>query len=130
MNLEARAELLRALDYLQQHGSPSSMLVMTVRTTSNGLLAGIEDGEFRLDYARAGWLDVIRTHRFASFCRTKGITVCRVRWGKERISRAAIGRVPSAAADVIDGCFAAVYGETGPFGLELRTFDWRAPSPA
>lgn len=101
------------------------MLVMTVRNTSNGLLAGVVDDAFSLDYPIAGWLDWVRTRRFRSFCKQRGFVTRREHWGKERIIRARIGSSATAAADAIDACFSAVYGEIGSFGLDLRGFGWQ-----
>jgi hypothetical protein len=125
MNAAARADLLRALEHMQQHSLPLSMLVITIRTTSKGLLAGMEGSNFSLDYPHAGWVDVVRTHRFASFCRTKGFPLQKKKWGNERVSSASIGRLALDAVETIDECFTAVYHETGPFGLELRELSWR-----
>ncbi|NVJ61913.1 MAG: hypothetical protein HWE27_16095 [Gammaproteobacteria bacterium] len=102
-----------------------SMLVITVRNTSNGILIGLSDGEISLDYRKAGWLDIVRTRKFKSFCKDGGYQTQRVLWGKERIIRAKIGTESSQAADAIDACFASVFGETGSFSLELRGFGWR-----
>ena len=128
MNSNARHELIRELTHLQSHGTRMSMLVMTVRTTANGLLAGIEGDVFSLDYPKAGWLDFIRAGRFESFCKERRLLTHRERWGRERVIRAAIGSNPVTAAETIDACFCAVYGESGPFGLELRGFGWQPSS--
>ena len=125
MNSSARSELIRELEHLLEHGTSMSMLVMTVRNTSNGLLAGVNGDVLSLDYVIAGWLDLSRTQRFKSFCRQRGFVIQRVRWGKERVVRAAIGKNVAQAADAIDACFSAVFGESGPFGLELRGFGWQ-----
>lgn len=102
-----------------------SMLIMTVRNTSNGLIAGIVGDVFSLDYPRAGWLDIFRTRSFESFCKQHGFSTRREKWGNERVIRAAIGSRAEDAADTIDACFSAVYGESGPFSLELRGFGWQ-----
>ena len=125
MNESARSELIGELEHLQQHGSRMSMLIMTVRNTSSGLLAGIVGDAFSLDYPIAGWLDFIRTRRFRSFCKQRGFATRRERWGSERVIRAAIGSSAADAAEAIDACFTAVYGERGSFGLELRGFGWQ-----
>ena len=125
MNESARGDLIGELEHMQQHGSSMSMLVMTVRNTSNGLLAGVADNAFTLDYPTAGWLDFLRARRFRSFCKRRGFVTRREQWGSERVIRASIGSGSAEAAETIDACFAAVYGETGPFGLELRGFGWQ-----
>jgi hypothetical protein len=125
MNESARSDLIGELEHMQQHGSRLSMLVMTVRNTSNGLLAGIVGDTFSLDYPIAGWLDILRTRRFRSFCKQRGFDTRRERWGSERVIRAGIGSSVADAAEAIDACFAAVYGENGSFGLELRGFGWQ-----
>lgn len=128
MNPSARSDLIRELEHLLEHGTSMSMLVMTVRNTSNGLLAGLNGGVLSLDYVMAGWLDFPRTRKFKSFCSQRGFLTQRVRWGKERVVRAAIGRDVERAADAIDACFSAVFGESGSFGLELRGFGWQPSS--
>jgi len=125
MNSGARSDLVRELEHLLQHGTSMSMLVMTVRNTSNGLLAGISDNVLSLDYPIAGWLDFVRTRNFKSFCTQRGFVTRKVRWGKERVIRTAIGSNVEQAADTICACFGAVYGESGAFGLELRGFGWQ-----
>jgi len=125
MNSSARSDLVRELGHLRHHGNSMSMLVMTVRNTSSGLLAGINGDVFSLDYPIAGWLDFVRTRDFKLFCSQRGFLTRKVRWGKERVIRAAIGSNVAQAADVIDACFLAVYGESGAFGLELRGFGWQ-----
>jgi hypothetical protein len=125
MNESARSDLIVELEHMQQHGSRMSMLVMTVRNTSNGLLAGFAGDAFSLDYPIAGWLDFLRTRRFRSFCEQHGFAARRERWGRERVVRANIGSSAADAAEAIDACFAAVYGESGSFGLELRGFGWQ-----
>lgn len=126
MNESARSELIGELEHMQQHGSSISMLVMTVRNTSNGLLAGVVGNVFSLDYPIAGWLDFARTRRFRSFCKQGGFAIRRERWGRERVIRAGVGSSATRAAEAIDACFTAVYGEQGSFGLELRGFGWRS----
>jgi hypothetical protein len=125
MNASARSDLIRELEHLRQHGTSMSMLAMTVRNTSNGLLAGINGDMLSLDYPIAGWLDFVRTRNFKSFCSRWRFVTQKVRWGKERVLRAAIGTDVAQAADAIDACFLAVYGESGAFGLELRGFGWQ-----
>ena len=105
-----------------------SMLVITVRGTCDGLMAGIKENGYSLDYPHAGWLDFVRVHRFAAFCRTRGLSLRMERWGKERVSRAAIGSIAVDAVEVIDRCFAAVYHHSGPFDLDLRGFGWQPAS--
>jgi len=128
MNTEARTYLLRALEHMQQHGDPMSMLVMTVRGTSDGLMAGIKAREFSLDYPHSGWLDFVRVQRFATFGRTRGLSLRTEKWGKERVSRAAIGSIAVDAVEIIDRCFAAVYHHSGFFDLDLRGFGWQPGS--
>lgn len=125
MNSSARSDLIRELEHLLEHGTSMSMLVMTVRNTSNGLIAGLDGEALSLDYVIAGWLDFPRTRRFKSFCSQRGLLTQRVRWGKERVVRAAIGKNVEQAADAIDACFSAVFDESGPFGLDLRGFGWQ-----
>lgn len=124
MNPSARSELINELEHMHKHGTSMSMLVMTVRNTSNGLIAGIDGDVFSLDYPKAGWLDLNRARRFASFCKQRGFRTRKEKWGSERVIRAAIGSNPADAAESIDACFSAVYGESGAFGLELRGFGW------
>jgi hypothetical protein len=126
MNESARSELIGELEHMRQHGSRMSMLVMTVRNTSNGLLAGLADDAFTLNYPVAGWLDFFRTRRFRSFCKRRGFAALRERWGGERVVRACIGSSVAGAVEAIDACFTAVYGDTGPFGLEIRGFGWQS----
>ena len=105
-----------------------SMVVMTVRGTHDGLLAGINNKGFSLDYPHGGWLDFVRIHRFTTFCRTSGLSLRTERWGKERVSRAAIGSIAVDALEIIDRCFAAIYYHSGPFDLDLRGFGWQPSS--
>ena len=124
MNNVALKELINELEHLLENGNDMSMLVMTVRNTSNGLLAGVCDSEICLDYPKSGWLDFLRTNRFLAFCKRNNFTVNKVKWGSERVFRAAIGSNSAIAADVIDSCFNAVYGEAGSFGLKLSGIGW------
>lgn len=125
MNNAARSELIRQLEHMKHHGSRMSMLVMTVRNTSNGLLAGLNGETLSLDYPKAGWLDVARACKFKVYCKSQGYPISLGKWGKERVIRACVGSDISHAADAIDGCFEAVYAESGAFGLELRGLDWQ-----
>jgi hypothetical protein len=104
------------------------MLVMTVSGTSDGLLAGIKGKIFSLDYPHAGWTDIVRVQRFASFCKAKGLLLHKERWGKERVSRTPIGSIAATAVRTIDECFSAVYNRSGNFDLELRGFGWQPSS--
>ncbi|GFE79979.1 hypothetical protein GCM10011487_19790 [Steroidobacter agaridevorans] len=130
MHEVSRRELIGELAYMQQHGTSLSMLIITVRNTSNGLLAGIVGGVFSLDYPIAGWLDFRRTQRFNAFCKRQGFSTCRQKWGSERVIRAEIGMNPASAADAIDACFSAVFMESGSFGLVLRQFGWSKQAEA
>jgi hypothetical protein len=125
MNSSARTDLVRELEYLQQHGTTMSMLFVTARGTSCGVVAGINDGAFTLDYVKAGWLEFLGPRRFKSFCKAQGLSTERQRWGKERVVRARIGSDVAKATDIIDGCFGAVFGISGPFGLLLNGYGWR-----
>jgi len=113
MNSAARSELIKQLEHLKENGDRMSMLVMTVRNTSNGLLAGITDEGLSLDYPKAGWLDFARSNRFKSFCKSHGFAIKRIKWGKERVIRANIGTDIGRAADAIDACFNALREENG-----------------
>jgi hypothetical protein len=130
MNNSAREELIRELQYLQQHGTKLSMLFVTARGTSCGLVVGIYDGAFTLSYVRAGWLDFLGPKSFRSFCESRGLRAERERWGKERVMHTQTGADVSKAIDTIDGCFGAVYGISGEFGLLLNGYGWRAPGSA
>lgn len=129
MNLSARTELIRELEYLQAQGTSMSMLFVTARDTSCGLVAGIDATAFTLDYVRAGWLDFSGPRRFKLFCMNRGLPAERQRWGKERVVRSRIGCDPVAATDIIDACFGAVFGISGPFGLLLNGYGWRRSEP-
>ena len=128
MNSAARTDLLRELEHMQQHGDHMSMLVITVRGTCDGLMAGIKDKEFNLDYPHAGWLDFVRVHRFATLCKTRRLSLRTERWGKERVSRAVIGSIAADVVEIIDRCFMAVYHHSGLFDLDLRGFGWQPSS--
>jgi len=130
MNSAARSDLTEHLEHLKEHGNSMSMLFITVRNTSNGLLAGITDEGLSLDYAKAGWMDLSRTSRFKSFCKSRGFALRSVKWGKNRVFRANIGLDVGRAVNVIDECFNVVYGEAGSFGLELRGFGWQPSDDA
>jgi hypothetical protein len=125
MNSTARSELIAQLDHLLEKGDSMSMLVITVRNTSNGILAGLRSGLISLDYPKAGWLDIVRTCRFKAFCKSRGFEMQCTRWGREQVIRANIGSDSRQAADIIDACFGVVHGECGQFGLELRGFGWQ-----
>lgn len=101
---------MRELEYLQQHGTSMSMLFVTARNTSCGMVAGIDEGTFTLDYVKARWIDFLGPKRFRAFCEARALQTENHRWGKERVVRALIGTDVSKAADTIDGCFDAVYG--------------------
>jgi hypothetical protein len=127
MHPTSREVLAGHLRDLQDHGTTMNILFMTVRTTSDGLLAGIADSIFKLDYPRAGLLDFRRTNRFVSFCKARGLPLSKQRWGKERIYRASIGTDIDQALELIDECFDWVYDHKGPFAADFRPFGW---SPA
>jgi hypothetical protein len=98
---------------------------MTVRETPYILVVTLKDGAFSLDYPHTGWLDVIRAHRFASFCRRRGFPVRKEMWGKGCTSCALIGSAATDAAQTIGECFSTVYRVSGPFGVNLQGFGWR-----
>ena len=97
---------------------------MTVATTSDGMVAGVVDGKLSLDYVRAGWLDFFRSKSFLNFCAKNRLTVDKVDWGRERVYRASLGKDIQGAADMVDRCFAEVFGHGGPFRIEFRPFGW------
>lgn len=76
----------------------------------------------------AGRLDFVRAHRFATFGRAIRLSLRTEKWGKERVSRSAIGSIAVDAVELIDRCFAAVYRHSGPFDLDLRSFGWQPSS--
>ena len=125
MNSSARLELIRELEYLQQHGTTMSMLFVTAPNTSCGLVAGIDGEVFTLDHVQAGWLDLLGPRRFKSFCNAQGLPTEKQRWRKERVVRTRIGSDAAKATDIIDACFGAVFGVAGPFGLLLNGYGWR-----
>ena len=124
MHPSSMDSLVEHLQHLVIYGSSSDMLAVTVKTTSDGLLVGVADGELRLDYPQAGWLDFRRAYKFRSFCSTNSLSVTKERWGREIVYRAAIGREPKSAAEAIDHCFATLYGHTGPYALKLQATGW------
>jgi hypothetical protein len=128
MNNAARADLLRELEQMLEHGDEMSMLFITVRGTSDGLLVKIKDKQFSINYPRAGWLDFPRVHRFKAFCKRNGLSLRTETWGKERVSRAAVGSSAVDAVRLIDECFAAIYDHSGPFGLQLHGLGWQPAS--
>jgi hypothetical protein len=103
------------------------MLYITVRTTSDGLIAGVGDGrQIVMQYPRAGIFDFVRTRLFARFCSAKGLECIQLKWGRERILSAPLGSDPASAADVIDECIGAVFAHDGPFAVDLNGFDWKS----
>jgi hypothetical protein len=126
MHPASKSLLSAHLAALRENGTSGSILFMTAVGTSDGLLAGVEDGVLQLDYPRAGIFDFRRVFRFRQYCATYGYRIRTERWGKELIYRAGIGSAPIVAADAIDGCFTAVYGKRGPFALEFRPVGWAA----
>lgn len=130
MNNVALTELVKELEHLLLNGTDMSMLVMTVKNSSNGLLAGKCGSELCLDYPKSGWLDIFRSNRFLSFCKRNNFAVNRVKWGSEHVIRAGIGSNPANAANTIDSCFTAVYGESGPFGLKISGIGWEPSNKA
>jgi hypothetical protein len=130
MNNSTREKLIRELQYLQQYGTRLSVLFVTARGTSCGLVVGVDDGAFTVSYVKAGWLDFLGPKNFRSFCDARGLRAERERWGKERAIQTRIGADVSKAIDTIDGCFDAVYGISGEFGLLLNGYGWRAPGGA
>ena len=123
---KSKEELIAELRQMREVGTTLSMLVMTVKTTSHGMLAGVVDGDLKLDYPRAGWLDIVSPYRFLSFCHRHNLSVTKERWGKERIYRTSIGTDPITASSIIDKCFEQVFHHSGSYGLELRYFGWQS----
>lgn len=110
---------------MQEHGNTMSMLFMTVKTTTDGMLAGVVDRELKLDYPRAGFWDFARSSRFLAFCHRTNLLVTKECWGKERVYRASIGSDIPKAIEIIPECFEEVYGHSGSFALKLQGYGWQ-----
>lgn len=65
----SKTELVENLRGLLERGDSMSMLFMTVRTTSYGLIAGVLPEELVLDFAHGKWRGFFEPSRFRTFCR-------------------------------------------------------------
>jgi len=114
-------ELVEKLTQMREFGNSTMMLFVTVRTTSDGLLAGLNEGRaLELQYPRAGIFDFVRVLRFVRFCRRKGLSWQKYRWGRERVYAADVGYDPARAANLFDSCFGSIFGHYGPFAVRLH----------
>src|SRR5947209_2470051 len=77
----------------------ADMLVITPRSTSNGLIVMVRSGSLQLFYAQAGWFDLERVIRFWLCCLRKKLSPRFERWGAELMHRAALGSDPARASD-------------------------------
>jgi len=125
MNNDARVKLILELEHLLRHKPAMGALFMTVRETPYMLVVTQKDGMVSLGYPHMGWLDVVRAHRFASFCQARGFRVRKELWWKTRMSCALIGAGATDAAQTIAECFSSVYRVSGPFGVNLQGFGWQ-----
>ena len=125
MHPSSKVQLSEQLKHMQELGTTMSMLFMTVRTTRDGMLAGVVERELKLDYPRAGFMDFARAGRFLTFCKRNNLNVTKERWGRERVFRASIGFGISKAVELISQCFHEVYGHSGPFALDLQGYGWQ-----
>jgi len=100
------------------------MLIMTVATTSNGMICTLDQGKVSLNFPYDGWLSRGNS-LFKRFGRDHSRKVTKVRWGKEKMLQLPLGTDPTAAAEIIDRCFQTLWGHVGPYKLELRGFGWK-----
>ncbi len=126
MHSASKAELVAHLNRLREHGDTMSMLFMTVRTTSDGMVAGVIPGvSLVLDFAHGPRRGLIDSFRFSRFCRNLRLRSSWETWGKEKVSRAFLGMDAELGAASIDDCFAAMFGHRGAFAIDFRPFGWQ-----
>jgi hypothetical protein len=124
VHVETIAELAEALERLLKHGDGASMLVVTVATTSDGMICTLDEGSISLNFLSAGWLS--RANRlFKRFGRGLGGEVSSAKWGKNNVLRLRLGSDPKSAVSLIDQCFDKVWGHRGPYKLDVRGFGWK-----
>jgi hypothetical protein len=126
MNDIARQKLISELDHLILNKPAMGTLLITMAQTTDMLVVTLEKGAFSLAYPHTGRFDFVRPRRFARFCRERGKTVTKRRWGDVRVSCAVIGTAAADAAQTIAECFSNVYGASGPFGLGLQGMGWQS----
>jgi hypothetical protein len=114
------------LNHLREHGDTMSMLFMTVRTTSDGMVAGVVPGvSLVLDFLHGPRRGLINSFRFGRFCRGRRLRSSWETWGSEKVSRAFLGMNAELGAASIDECFAAMFGQRGAFAIDFRSFGWQ-----
>jgi hypothetical protein len=119
------AELKELLDRLLKYGDGVSMLIMTVATTSDGMICTLDDGALTLNYLSGGWLS--RANRaFKRFGVAHDRKVISVKWGDNTFLQMRLGKDPMDAAELIDRCFQDVWGHSQPFKLDLRGYGWKS----
>jgi hypothetical protein len=123
----SKAELVGYLEALRERGDAMSMLFMTVRTTSHGMIAGVIPGRsLVLDYVHGPWRSLRDSIRFSLFCRSRKLQSTWETWGKEKVSRCLLGQDSENAADTIDACFDRMFDQRGPYAIDFRPFGWRS----
>jgi hypothetical protein len=125
MNNDAREKLILELEHLLLNKPAMGTLFVTVREMPYMFVITLQDGLISLGYPHTGWIDVVRAHRFAAFCRARGFPVRKERWWKTRMSCAPIGSTAIDAAQTLVECFSSVYRVSGPFGLKFQGFGWQ-----
>jgi hypothetical protein len=121
----SRAELIENLGALLERGNSMSMLFMTVRSTSCGMIASVVPEELVLDIAHGTWRGFFEPRRFRNFCGTQQLKCSKETWGREKVSRAYLGRDPSRAAKIIDACFGHMFNQRGSFAIDFRYVGWQ-----
>jgi hypothetical protein len=105
-----------------------SMLFMTVRTTSCGLIAGVVQEGLVLDFAHGTWRGFFEPRRFRIFCEAHQLKLTKETWGREKVSRAYLGTDPTRAAKIIDACFDHMFNQRGPYAVDYRYVGWQPPN--
>src|SRR5271167_1809474 len=126
MNGIAREKLTLELEHLLRIKPAMGTLFVTVRQTNYLLVVTLHNGTIKLGYPHAGRLDLFRVRRFSSFCRMRGFSVRKELWFKTRTSCALIGLLAEDATRTIADCFSAIYGVSGPFGLNIQGMGWQS----
>ncbi len=126
MHPSSRDELVENLTHLREHGNNVTLLFVTVQTTSDGLIAGVDEkGSLQLHYPQGGLFDFRRVRSFLSFCRSSGLSWRKQRWGKERMYSTDLGYDPDRGAELFDCCFATVYGHSGSYAVKFMGIGWQ-----
>ena len=89
------------------------------------MIAGVVSESLVLDFAHGTWRGFFEPRRFRAYCRAHQLKLSKETWGREKVSRAYLGRDPTRAANLIDACFGHMFKKRGPFSVDYRYVGWQ-----